>query len=70
MRLYALIDASLPEPIDVYGSRKAAEQALAVLLADEPGWRSLLSIEPFDLPERRVSSETSGDSLMAGRCAR
>jgi hypothetical protein len=56
VRLYALIDASLPEPVDVYGCRKAAEQALAVLLADEPSWRSLLSIEPFDLPDPGIAS--------------
>lgn len=59
VRLYALIDASLREPIDVYGSRAEAERVLAVLLSDEPGWWSLLSIEMFELlpagltPERR-----------------
>ena len=49
MHVYALIDLSLPEPIDVYVRHEDAERTLAELLRDEPGWRTLLSIAEIAL---------------------
>ena len=49
VQLYALIDLSLPEPIDVYMQREDAERALGVLLRDEPSWSKLLSIAVIEL---------------------
>jgi hypothetical protein len=51
MRLFALVDSSLPEPIEVYVRRGDAERTLAELLRDEPGWESLLSIEEIDIDD-------------------
>jgi hypothetical protein len=51
MRLFALVDRSLPEPIELYVRREDAERTLAELLRDEPGWQSLLSIEQIELDE-------------------
>ena len=49
MHVYALIDLSLSEPIEVYVRREDAERTLAELLRDEPGWRALLSIAEIAL---------------------
>jgi hypothetical protein len=49
VHVYALIDLSLPEPIDVYVRREDAERTLAELLRDEPSWRTLLSIAEIAL---------------------
>ena len=51
VRLFALVDESLVEPIEVYWRRKDAERALAELLRDEPDWWDLVRIEEFDLGE-------------------
>jgi hypothetical protein len=49
VHVYALIDLSLPVPIEVYVRREDAERTLAELLRDEPGWRTLLSIAEIAL---------------------
>lgn len=49
MKLYALVNVSLPEPIGVYARREDAEDMLRMLLTDEPTWHQLLSVEPFEL---------------------
>ena len=51
MRLFVLVDRSLPEPVELYARRDDAEETLAELLGDEPGWESLLSIEEIELAE-------------------
>ena len=57
MHVYALIDLSLPEAIDVYVRREDAERTLAELLRDEPDWRTLLSIAEIALG---VPAESEG----------
>jgi hypothetical protein len=57
VRVYALIDLSLPEPIDVYVRREDAERTLAELLRDEPGWCTLLSIAEIELVDDTTHSE-------------
>jgi hypothetical protein len=51
VRLFALVDRSLPEPVELYARREDAERTLAELLRDEPDWESLLSIEEVELDE-------------------
>ncbi len=53
MRLFVLVDCSLPEPVELYARREEAERTLEELLRDEPGWESLLSIEEIELAEPR-----------------
>jgi hypothetical protein len=60
VRVYALMDASLREPIDVYGSRAEAERVLAVLLSDEPDWRPMLSIATIELPPESLGLDRQG----------
>jgi hypothetical protein len=62
VQLYALIDLSLPEPIDVYVRREDAERTLAVLLRDEPAWSKLLSIAVIEL----TGSAESEAGIVAG----
>jgi hypothetical protein len=49
VRLYALVEASDPEAIDVFISSEDAQRALDDCLLDEPNWRDLLRIEPIEL---------------------
>jgi hypothetical protein len=48
MLLFALVASDSDFAIDLYPSREAAEEALTQVLADEPEFEELLSIEPFD----------------------
>jgi hypothetical protein len=57
VRVYALMDLSLPEPIDVYVRREDAERTLAELLRDESGWCTLLSIAEIELVDDTTHSE-------------
>jgi hypothetical protein len=54
MTLYALAASDSDYAIDVFATLKLAEQALAEVLFDEPGFASLLSIigipPRFDIP--------------------
>jgi hypothetical protein len=49
MRLYALVELGDPEAIDIFLRKEDAIEAIAGCVADEPGWRGLLEVEPFDL---------------------
>jgi len=49
VRLFALVDRSLLEPIDLYVRREDAERMLAELLHDKPAWESLIWIEEIEL---------------------
>lgn len=50
MIFYALVAADCPHwAIDLWSSREAAEAALREVLAEEPGFRELLSFVPVDL---------------------
>lgn len=51
MRLYLVVDRSLPDPIEVHLCREDAELMVADVLKDEPGWRSLLSVRPVEVPD-------------------
>ena len=51
MRLFVLVDRSLPEPVELYARRVDAEEALVELLGDEPGWELLLSIVEIEIAE-------------------
>jgi hypothetical protein len=50
MTLYALVACDSPFAVDVFVSRELADQALRDVLFDEPGFASLLSIEPIEPP--------------------
>lgn len=45
----ALVERGDREAIDVFLTRKDAEEALADCLRDEPGWRGFLWIEEVEL---------------------
>jgi hypothetical protein len=49
MQVYALIQKSDSQAIDVFLSKEDAERALADCLGDEPDWVDLLGIEAVDL---------------------
>ena len=51
MRVFALVDVSLSEAIELYVRREDAERTLAELLHDEPEWESLFRIEEIELGE-------------------
>jgi hypothetical protein len=46
---YGLADYSMQEIIEFYPSRAEAEQALADVLEDEPGWADIVGIERVEL---------------------
>jgi hypothetical protein len=46
--VFALVASDSAFTIDLYPSREAAEDALNRVLADEPEFEELLSIEPLD----------------------
>lgn len=48
--LYALVAADSSFAVDVFTSRERAQQALAEVLVDEPGFASLLEIIPIPPP--------------------
>lgn len=60
--LYALVAADSSFAVDVFVTRELAERALADVLADEPAFESLLSVEEISPPwlhgldERATSS--------------
>lgn len=61
MTLYALVASDSNFAVDVFVTRELAEQALRDVLFDEPGFASLLSIEPITPPwlHERDTSATS-----------
>jgi hypothetical protein len=50
MKLYALVASDTRFAVDVFPTRELAVEALAVVLADEPAYVDLLSIETVDEP--------------------
>jgi hypothetical protein len=54
--VYALTRSDLPETLDLFITREAAEAELQVILLDEPGWSDILSIFPVELDERDRSA--------------
>ena len=54
MRLYALVEAGDPEPIDVFLCEQDAQRALEDCLRDEPEWSGLVNVAEIEL-----SAETS-----------
>jgi hypothetical protein len=68
--LFALVASDSAFTIDLYPSREAAEDALDRVLADEPGFEELLSIEPLDFsgavktPARRGRQAAVGLELL------
>jgi hypothetical protein len=55
MRLYALLEASDPEAIDVFLCEDDAQHALEDCLRDEPEWLNLLRVEEIDLSGASLS---------------
>jgi hypothetical protein len=51
MRVFALVDLSLQEAIELFLRREDAERMLSEVLRDEPGWERLLRIEEIELAE-------------------
>ena len=56
MRLYALVEASDPEAIDVYLAEEDAQRALEDCLRDEPDWRGLLRVEEIEFSVTSTSA--------------
>jgi hypothetical protein len=56
--LFALVASDSDFTIDLYTSREAAEEALRQVLADEPDFEELLSIEPLDFSGIRLTWKT------------
>ena len=55
MRLYALVEASDSEAIDVYLCAHDAQHALEDCLRDEPDWRGLLEVTEVELDHEHTS---------------
>jgi hypothetical protein len=55
MRLYAPVEASDPEAIDVYLAEEDAQRALEDCLRDEPDWRGLLRVEEIEFSATSTS---------------
>jgi hypothetical protein len=49
MLFWGLASRQFDEVIEFYGSREEADEALADVLADEPGWEHLLFVTPVEL---------------------
>lgn len=49
MRLYGLVLYTVHEIIDWYPTREQAEQAIAQVLTDEPGFEGIVGVEAFEL---------------------
>jgi hypothetical protein len=49
VRVFALVDLSLAEPIELFLWREDAERTLAEVVRDEPSWRFLFRIEEIEL---------------------
>ena len=47
--MFALVDLSLPETLELFLRREDAERALSEVLHDEPDWKRLLRIEEIEL---------------------
>ena len=55
MRVWGLVELELQEAVELYGSRSEADEALRQVLGDEPGWTSLLAVQPIELEESRFA---------------
>ena len=49
MLFWGLASRELNEAIELYRTRVEAEQTLADVLADEPGWKGRLCVTPIEL---------------------
>lgn len=49
MRVYGLVEFRLAEAIELFLTREEADEALGVLLRDEPSWKDMFGIEEIDL---------------------
>ena len=49
MLVYALVSAETKKAVEPFVRREDAERMLAEALADEPGWRDVLSVEEIKL---------------------
>jgi hypothetical protein len=52
MRMFGLVELDVAEAIEIYATREDAEEALAEVLRDEPGWEGLVTVLPVDLDVR------------------
>jgi hypothetical protein len=53
--LFALVASDSDFAVDLFASRATAEDALRQVLADEPEFEELLSIEPLDFSGTRTT---------------
>ena len=49
MRVFALVDLSLQEAIELFLRREDAERMLSDVLRDDPDWKRLVRIEEIEL---------------------
>lgn len=55
MPWFALVSALARETVKIYPTRAAAEEALEEVLADEPDFVDILSVEAIELPESSLN---------------
>jgi hypothetical protein len=54
MLYWAVVSAQSEQAIKLFPTRDEAEEMLALVLEDEPGWQDVLRIEPLKVSHRLV----------------
>jgi hypothetical protein len=51
MQVWAVVSHDIEQAIELFPTKRKAEEMLALVLEDEPEWRDIMSIERLELGE-------------------